>query len=424
MKNIGLFVLFMLIAGGNAYSQGGWTKYTVENGLPTNHVNSLALSPDGKLLIGLADLKGVWCYSDGKFSQIYTTKDGLLSDEIQSIKIQDNKIIWISTWIGLSRFDGTKWTSYDDTNGLKYKNIIDFCFAPDGKVWCATFKEIGNTPYCAISSFDGSEWTSCSTEDSLSGNYNRLTSIAADKNGIVWMGTGYGLMSFDGSNWKRYTTVDGLNNDNINYLTTSPEGNVFVSNSDGLNILKNSEFEFLSYPEGFTYLFTITFLSESNFWIGGVHGIAELKDGKWGSVFNYTTGIEFIEGVSSIAFYDNGIIWIGLYYDGLVAYNPNYTSVQIEKNKILEKIYNYPNPFNSTTTINFEIEKTSKADIDVYSITGQHIKKLTSGVFQKGNHSITWKGDDDYGKTVSSGIYLIQLKNDRNQDSVLTTLIK
>jgi len=70
---------------------------------------------------------------------------------------------------------------------------------------------------------------------------------------------------------------------------------------------------------------------------------------------------------------------------------------------------NYPNPFNPATTIKFTIQNDSSVEIVIYNTKGQKIKTLANGEYEKGNHSIIWKGDDEYRKSVSSGIYLYQL---------------
>ncbi len=79
---------------------------------------------------------------------------------------------------------------------------------------------------------------------------------------------------------------------------------------------------------------------------------------------------------------------------------------------ILSKIpiVNYPNPFNPTTTISFSILEESQVDISICNIKGQKIKTLTNEKYSNGKHSIVWNGDDEYGETVSSGIYFYKLE--------------
>ena len=79
---------------------------------------------------------------------------------------------------------------------------------------------------------------------------------------------------------------------------------------------------------------------------------------------------------------------------------------------------NFPNPFNPTTTIEFSIQNDSKIEISIFNIKGQKIKTLVYNEFTKGSHSIIWNGDDDTGKSVSSGIYYYRLNVNGKTEAV------
>jgi len=70
---------------------------------------------------------------------------------------------------------------------------------------------------------------------------------------------------------------------------------------------------------------------------------------------------------------------------------------------------NYPNPFNPSTTISFNVATADVVTIDIYNIRGQHIKSLISGVYAKGTHNIVWNGLDDSGHNVGNGVYLYRM---------------
>lgn len=71
---------------------------------------------------------------------------------------------------------------------------------------------------------------------------------------------------------------------------------------------------------------------------------------------------------------------------------------------------NYPNPFNPSTTIRFDLPKTSDVSITIYNMLGQKIKVFNNMQISAGYHSITWNATNDYGNPVSAGMYLYQLK--------------
>jgi len=76
------------------------------------------------------------------------------------------------------------------------------------------------------------------------------------------------------------------------------------------------------------------------------------------------------------------------------------------------KLYqNYPNPFNPQTTIKFEIPKNTLVTLKIYDLRGRLIKTLYKNEkAEAGIYKILWDGTNEYGKLVSSGVYIYQLK--------------
>lgn len=82
-----------------------------------------------------------------------------------------------------------------------------------------------------------------------------------------------------------------------------------------------------------------------------------------------------------------------------------------EKEQIPDFIVNenYPNPFNSSTVISFEVNSRSKIDINIYDSEGRLKERLSSGIMNPGKHRIFWKANSN----LPSGIYYLTLNNDR-----------
>ena len=76
------------------------------------------------------------------------------------------------------------------------------------------------------------------------------------------------------------------------------------------------------------------------------------------------------------------------------------------------KIYNYPNPFNPSTTISYNLaENISDPEIEIYNIKGQKVKSFQLED-KAGESSIVWNGKDENDKSVSSGVYFYRLVNE------------
>jgi len=71
---------------------------------------------------------------------------------------------------------------------------------------------------------------------------------------------------------------------------------------------------------------------------------------------------------------------------------------------------NYPNPFNPTTTISFNLSSDSDVSIDIFNLKGQKVRTLLSERMVAGRKSEVWRGDDINGIKVSSGVYLYILR--------------
>ena len=80
-------------------------------------------------------------------------------------------------------------------------------------------------------------------------------------------------------------------------------------------------------------------------------------------------------------------------------------------------LQNYPNPFNPSTTIGFSVSQSGSALLEIYDLTGRHVRTLLSGDVAAGNHSVQWDGRDERGSSVGSGVYFYRLRLGSNFES-------
>ncbi len=78
---------------------------------------------------------------------------------------------------------------------------------------------------------------------------------------------------------------------------------------------------------------------------------------------------------------------------------------------------NYPNPFNPTTNIDFQVPYLAKVELKVFNILGQQITTLVSGNLPAGSYSVQWNGLDMFGKSVASGMYFYQMSTPRGNQT-------
>jgi hypothetical protein len=70
----------------------------------------------------------------------------------------------------------------------------------------------------------------------------------------------------------------------------------------------------------------------------------------------------------------------------------------------------YPNPFNPSTVISFQLPVNSEVTLSIYNTNGQLVKRLVAGEMNAGRHSIVWDATDDRGLRVASGVYFYVIK--------------
>ena len=204
-----------------------------------------------------------------------------------------------------------------------------------------------------------------------------------------------------------FTLPSSCNQENLAYDLSLPDSTLFIEC-------------FREYPEGnfpallatfdwyYSYL-ELTF-STKQFW--GVNVDSITNDTSWGSIF-YTENL-LAKGIGR-AFSQpeagSPDRLVGAIIDGVQYGHVN--SVDIKKENILLKeqviLYpNYPNPFNSITTIEYNLPVAANIELIVYDLLGRKIGTIVNSKQTAENYRVEFDGS-----SLSSGIYLYQLKTNK-----------
>lgn len=91
----------------------------------------------------------------------------------------------------------------------------------------------------------------------------------------------------------------------------------------------------------------------------------------------------------------------------------------------------FPNPFNPSTNINYELPRLSRVEISIFNMLGQKVKNLKILSQNGGVHKMTWDGTNSLGNRIPSGIYVVHFKavslegkDEIYEKSLKVTLIK
>jgi hypothetical protein len=72
----------------------------------------------------------------------------------------------------------------------------------------------------------------------------------------------------------------------------------------------------------------------------------------------------------------------------------------------------YPNPFNPTLTVEFDLDRRRAIQMTIYDVGGRLVRKLLNEVRDAGTHKILWDGRDDAGSSVATGVYFVQVRSE------------
>jgi len=450
-----------------------WTTYTKYSGVANLdvNVNSIAVAPDGTVWFGCDS--GIMRYDGTSFTKYLTDGDVVLSS-VKGIGIDDHGDVWAGGRGGLVRFDAVTTTMYTTSNEPAGNKVCDIAVDADGVVWVGTHGK-------GVSRFDGSSWTTYTQEDGVGSNYilavdispvtddvwvasysrissfsggvwkmfqiesdgfdSTVTDIAVDRRGVVWVSSRSGVYSFDNGEWTDYTdNKEGISFDYARCVYESRDGAVWVSTDTGFYRYIDGNWEILG-ESGFINVMASD--SEGGVYVGGSSvgkydgsrsyfnnymvsaltvdtndvlwvGIDRLGLFRWeGEGWEQQMPLSLQHSVfdRSLAAAPDGSVWMGTYGMGVFRISESVVHADEENVQPLARLLlrNYPNPFNPSTSVEFSLPSAGYAEVSVFNALGQKVRVLASGKMTAGAHSIRWDGCDDGGNSVASGIYLSRL---------------
>ena len=85
---------------------------------------------------------------------------------------------------------------------------------------------------------------------------------------------------------------------------------------------------------------------------------------------------------------------------------------------------NYPNPFNSLTTLEYDLEKISDVTMKIFDLLGREIYTEKIGSQAPGKYRFVWNGFDKNGREVHSGVYFVVVQRNGDRQIQKITLLK
>jgi len=83
-----------------------------------------------------------------------------------------------------------------------------------------------------------------------------------------------------------------------------------------------------------------------------------------------------------------------------------------------------PNPCNPRTTIAFTLVEAGPVSVNVFDVRGRLVRRLHQGGLEAGPHNLPWSGDDERGRPVAAGVYVVRVEGAGWAQSTRVTLVR
>ena len=215
-------------------SNPSWLTYDNTNGLGGNQVQSIDEDENGGIWIGTN--QGV-SYFDGNSWVSYSSPD-LHWSGVNATAFDSNGDKWFASPLGgITHFDGTTFTVYDTSDGLLSQNVTALLIDNQDNKWIGTGSGMSVLNASNTSFTQHTRMYIMPPPDTL----NPVVDIAMDSYGRIWAAiyVGYlaegGIAYWDGNQWEDFHVSDGLVGPNVRGLAIDSEDNVWVATSTGVS---------------------------------------------------------------------------------------------------------------------------------------------------------------------------------------------
>ncbi|MFT5602370.1 MAG: ligand-binding sensor domain-containing protein [Flavobacteriales bacterium] len=408
MMKINLITAISLLISSNFISQT-ITNYTTADGLLHNNVNSLDVDASNQVWLGTQ--AGVSVFDGSTWTNHTTTTDsGLIDNNIQAIYVTNSGDVWVGTDFGVSKYSTGVWTSFTSVDGLGNNQVKCISEDASGNIWFGTNN--------GASQFDGtSTWTSYGTTEGLP--FGGVNSIDVHSNGDVWMGTGLsGMYIYDGSAFTSITATDGLIDNRIREMVIDGSDNKWVATSEGISVVNSIDdvvahhtiIFTLPAPDTLNPIEDIEIDSKGNIW-AGVYvdylvtegGVCAYDGTQW---TEYTVANGLVGPVvRAIAINNNDEVWVATSTGVSLISDPTLDVTELTMNS---NFVAYPNP-NSTSKMH--ISSDANISISFVTIYNTQMQLINTQILSNGNNAIDLSN-------LNSGVYFLNLIHEQGSETI------
>ena len=248
------------------FTVGSWTQ---QNGLPHNHVNAILQTRDGYVWVGTA---GGLARFDGVRFTVFDDRDPtqLADSDVRALAEGPDGSLWIGTHAGLSRLHQGRFTRYGASEGLPDKVVNKLAIDHRGRLWAAGER--------GLNLFEGGRFRPVSYGKGPPG----IKSMHVDRHDNLWFGLDHGGLRRipRGAVEPEEVPVPGLTR-GITAIRSDADGGFWLSSYDGLFHLKGGTTRRFTTEHGLSSIRLQTLHRDAagDIWIGAADGFHHLRGG-------------------------------------------------------------------------------------------------------------------------------------------------
>lgn len=254
--------------GVSRYDGVNFVNYNRKNGLGENYCTTIFCDEENRIWVG-HQAAGVSIISADSV-YVISEENGLANNEVHDIFQAANGAMWIATYGGVSTFDGNMWKKMNTTHGLASNNIQSISQDAQGRMWVGTFG-------AGINIIEKDKIQHLHNGHGLVNNY--VMSLQA-ANQQMMIGTLGGLSLWENNTFRNTSAVDGLSNSQVNQVTASNNGDVWLATYSGLNRLRQQAVLSLTEINGLpnNEVLSVFVDAEQNTWFGTKKGLVRIQN--------------------------------------------------------------------------------------------------------------------------------------------------
>ncbi|MBN2009823.1 T9SS type A sorting domain-containing protein [candidate division KSB1 bacterium] len=385
-------------------ADSGDTWQQTVTGLGATEINSLIELPSGTIIAGTYD--GLYKTTDG--GENWTLHiDPLMGTYCRYIiRLESGRLVGrTGSILVLSDDDGETWAQVDSSLSLQFPEAVTE--SPSGDVYVVFYSgEVFK------SSNNGDTWMQLA----MPVPSTTLQAIGVGNDGTIYAGTqldGVFRSQDDGLSWEHVITDTLSRNSRFLTFKLAENGNELAVGFDGVFRTSDSGATWKKLGQVPTPgLYDLAIDATGNMYIvsrGGGVAVSEDQGETWKSINN---GLLHLD-TKTLLIASDGAIYAGTRGGGVFKTHFLPTNVTKDAGEFPVSFsldHNYPNPFNPTTVISYQLSATGVVNLSIFNIKGQLVRTVVSGKQASGYQHVQWDGRNNYGQQVSSGVYLYRLR--------------